>query len=287
MQADANRLGSLVLGGALGHALAQRGEAALERYDLGLRCGGTSLGRLGIFAGCPQALSGGLVKARQTIGLTAGLAQLALEAQLVVAGRGDGGTGDAFGLLDRFAVARGIGECCSGGRAGGLIVAYLLLDAGEIALAGQSAPGSVASTEGNAAISIEAATVGQHTDAALHVEQVLGPVDQQDAIEQTTGDIARGLDARLEWHARALGLSTRQAVETQQRGALERIVGQQVDGVARRTRDGFGGAPRKHGRHGALDTLVWANLVGDERDASITQAYERTIETIATLDRIL
>ena len=196
-----------MLGGALGHALAQCGEAAVERGDFGLCGGGASLGCLGILARRAQTLGGGLVEPRQAIGLTARFAQLALEAQLVVAGGGNGGTRDALCLIDGLAVARGVGECCSGRRARGLIVAHLLLDTGEVALAGERAPSGVAGAERDAAIGIEATTVGEHADAALDVEQVFRTVDQQDAVEQAAGNISGGLHARLEWDARPFGLA--------------------------------------------------------------------------------
>ena len=161
-----------------------------------------------------------------------------------------------------------------------------MFDSREVALAFQRATSRIAGTEGDTSIGVEAAAVGKYADSALDGEQICGTIDQQHAVEETRWNVADQLDTRTKRHAWPLGLTSREAVETEQSGAFERIVGQQVDGIARDTRDSLSGAPREHGRDSTFDASFGPDLIGDQRDSSVAEAHERAIQTIPTFNRL-
>ena len=275
-----------MLSRTLGDTFAQGDKPCLECREFGLGGSGTSLALLGLFARGAETFSGGLVLAGKSISLARGLCELSLETQLRVACLRHCAAGVRLGLLDGGASLGRIDQACGGSVARSRIVAHLLLDTGEVSLALQRSPSRIAGTEGDTAIGVEAAAVGEHTDSALDGEQICGTIDQQHAVEETRWNVADQLDTRTKRHAWPLGLTGREAVEAEQRGAFERIVGQQVDGIARDTRDSLGGTPREHGCDRSLDAGLWSNLVCHQGDAAIAKAHKGTIQTIPACNRL-
>ena len=286
LQRHTHGLGSLVLGRTLGDTFVQGDKPCLECREFGLGGSGTSLALLGLFTRGAETFAGGLVLACEPIGFARGLCEFSFETQLRVACLRHCAAGVGLGLLDGSASLGRVDEACRDGVARTRIVAHLLFDSREVALAFQRATSRIAGTEGDTSIGVEAATIGEYADSALHGEQICGTIDQQHAVEETRWNVSDQLDTRTKRHAGPLGLTSREAVETEQSGAFERIVGQQVDGIARDTRDSLGGTPREHGCDRSLDAGLWSNLVCHQGDAAIAKAHKGTIQTIPACNRL-